>query len=52
VDDLLDAVAGSLLGYRSSPSLAEAISYMGYLVVVVILMWWTSRVPPPAAQQA
>ena len=48
----LGQVAGSLLGYRSSPSLAEVISYMGYLGVVVILMWWTRRVPSPAAQRA
>jgi high-affinity iron transporter len=47
----LGQVAGSLLGYRSNPSLAEVISYMGYLAVVLFLLGWTSRVLARAAQR-
>lgn len=41
----LGQVARSLLGYRSSPSLAELIAYVGYLATVLVLLWRTSRAP-------
>lgn len=47
----LGQVAGSLLGYRSSPSLVEVISYMAYLTVVVVVLWWTSRMPSHVVQR-
>ena len=48
----LGQMAGSLLGYRSSPSLAEVISYIGYLVMILLLLWRTAHAPSPAAQRA
>lgn len=47
----LGQMAGSLLGYRSDPSLAEVLSYIGYLAVVLFLLGWTSRAPARAAQR-
>ena len=41
----LGQVARSLLGYRSSPSLAELIAYVGYLATVLVLLWRASRAP-------
>jgi high-affinity iron transporter len=48
----LGQMAGALLGYRSSPSLAEVVSYVGYLAVVLILLWRMSGVPSHPAQRA
>jgi high-affinity iron transporter len=49
---VLGQVAGSLLGYRSSPSLAEVISYIGYLAMVLFWLGWTSRARLRAPQRA
>jgi len=39
----LGQIAGSLLGYRNSPSLSEVIGYAGYLALVLLLLWRMSR---------
>ncbi len=46
---VLGQVAESLLGYRSSPTLAEVIGYIIYLAVALGLLWRTSHTPSPTA---
>ena len=45
----LGQMAASLLGYRSSPSLAEVVSYTGYLATILLLLWRTGQAPSRTA---
>lgn len=42
---LLGQLASSLLGYQSSPSLAEVLAYVCYLVIVACALWLANREP-------